>query len=188
MHGMDPRGGPSTGGGSSLVPLAAALGTMAPPGSRTILTRTTQTFVGGAAAPAASFSQLRTLAAQMSSEQTKIAEQAKDASDKLERAEAARKQLEGEVFQLQKQARLSMCVLTVARRPLMRVPVCISRWCWFAHSADQHSCREGEAVGEQRGAEAQGGGAADEPARAQRGGCQTRGASRVLCVHAPLVG
>jgi hypothetical protein len=103
---MDPRGGAGPSGSNSLVPLAASLGAMAPPGSRTVLTRTTtQTFQGVAPPAAAPFSKLRDLAAKMSSDQAQIAQQAKEAAAQLARGEEARHKLAADVASLSKQVR-----------------------------------------------------------------------------------
>ena len=116
---MDPRGGGPS-GSNSLVPFASALGAMAPPGSRTVLTRTTtQTYVGGASAPpaAAPFSKLRDLAAKMSSDQALVAQQAKEAAAQLTRAEETRQKLAAEVAGLSKQVcRAYLAVYSAARR------------------------------------------------------------------------
>ena len=106
MQGMDPRGGAGPSGSNSLVPLAASLGAMAPPGSRTVLTRTTTQTVSGIAPPAAApFSKLRDLAAKMSSDQAQIAQQAKEAAAQLARGEEARHKLAADVASLSKQVR-----------------------------------------------------------------------------------
>lgn len=106
MQGMDPRGGAGPSGSNSLVPLAASLGAMAPPGSRTVLTRTTTQTVSGIAPPAAApFSKLRDLAAKMSSDQAQIAQQAKEAAAQLARGEEVRHKLAADVASLSKQVR-----------------------------------------------------------------------------------